>query len=170
MKWIGALIIICCTTLYGFYRANDLKERPKQIRQLRSALQSLEAEMLYGQTPLAKASLNISQQFNGPVSHFFDLFAKKLNEKETTAKKAWEESIELVWDELSLKTNEREVLFQFGATLGTMSREQQQKQLKLTQTHLERDELEAKDLQLRYEKMIKTLGFLAGLLIVILMI
>ena len=49
-------------------------------------------------------------------------------------------------------------------------RDQQQKQIKLTMVHLDREEAEAKENQLRYEKMLKSLGFLGGLLIVILML
>ncbi|AIC95033.1 stage III sporulation protein SpoIIIAB [Shouchella lehensis] len=169
MRWLGALLIICCTTLYGFYQARLLQERPQHIRQLRSALQSLEAEIVYGQTPLAKASINISKQLNGPVAALFKSFSLRLTERKATANKAWEAAIEDTWKSLSLKEKEKEVLLQFGATIGTMDRNHQQKQLKLTQTHLERDEEEARVIQARYEKMYKTLGVLAGLFIVILM-
>lgn len=169
MKWIGALIVICCTTLYGFYHAKRLSERPRQIRQLRTALQALEAEILYGQTPLAKACMNIANQLKGPISYFFEEFAELLGRRQATARVAWEETVKKVWPQMALLESEREILVQFGATLGTMDRNQQQKQLKLALTHLERDELEAKELQVRYEKMVKTLGVLAGLLIIILM-
>ncbi|WP_255301159.1 stage III sporulation protein SpoIIIAB [Bacillus sp. Marseille-P3800] len=169
MRWLGALLIIGCTTIYGFYQARLLQERPRHIRQLRSALQSLEAEMLYGQTPLAKASQNIAEQLKGPVAALFATFSRSLAEKKATAKDAWETAIHDTWKDLSLQEKEKEVLLQFGATLGTMDRVHQQKQLKLTQTHLERDEEEAKSIQARYEKMYKALGVLAGLLIVILM-
>ncbi|WP_054711545.1 stage III sporulation protein SpoIIIAB [Bacillus sp. JCM 19041] len=170
MKWIGALIVICCTTLYGLHYARKLSERPRQIRQLRTALQALEAEILFGQTPLAKACMNIAGQLKGPISYFFAEFAKHLDERQATARVAWEEAVDKVWPQTALMDSEREVLVQFGATLGTMDRNQQEKQLKLALTHLERDELEAKELQVRYEKMVKTLGVLAGLLIIILMV
>jgi stage III sporulation protein AB len=58
---------------------------------------------------------------------------------------------------------------QFGATLGQHDREHQQKQIRLTLNHLEREEGDAIESQNRYEKMLKSLGFLTGLLIVILM-
>ncbi len=59
---------------------------------------------------------------------------------------------------------------QFGETLGQHDRESQQKHIRLCITHLEREEEEAKALQPQYEKMIKSLGVLAGLLIVILLL
>ncbi|GIN11450.1 stage III sporulation protein AB [Shouchella clausii] len=170
MKWLGAALILLCSTLYGLEQAKKLRDRPQQIRQLRVALQALEAEMLYGQTPLAQASENIAKQLEGAVGDMFACFAAKLRERKQTAMDAWREALEAVWEETALKSGEREVLHQFGATLGTMDRSQQQKQLKLAQTHLEREELEAKETQLRYEKMAKTLGVLAGLLLVILFV
>ena len=69
----------------------------------------------------------------------------------------------------AFQQTEYEILQQFGETLGQHDRESQQKHIRLCITHLEREE-EAKALQLQYEKMIKSLGVLAGLLIVILLL
>ncbi|SDC04378.1 stage III sporulation protein SpoIIIAB [Shouchella lonarensis] len=168
MKWLGACFIVLCTTLYGFHKAKALRERPQQLRQLQVALRSLEAEIMFGQTPLAEASERIAAQLSEPLSQFFLQFSCKLQEKHVTVATAWMESLDETLRETALKQSEREVLRQFGTTLGTTDRTQQQKQLKLAQVHLERDELEAKDLQVRYEKMTKMLGILAGLLLVIL--
>ncbi|NEU29607.1 stage III sporulation protein SpoAB [bacterium LRH843] len=170
MKIVGALIIILATTWIGFEFAKRLSERPKQLRQLKVAIQSLEAEMIYGLTPLAVASENISKQMPGPISYFFKHFADRLCSEQETAYEAWENSIHKTWGHTSLLDSEREVMMQFGSTLGQHDREQQQKQIKMTLLHLEREEHEAREKQNRYEKMIKSLGFLTGLLIVILML
>ncbi|TWI55960.1 stage III sporulation protein SpoIIIAB [Halalkalibacter nanhaiisediminis] len=170
MKLIGAVIIILATTWVGFEWAKRLSERPRQLRQLKVAIQSLEAEMMYGLTPLAEASNHISKQLPKPISFLFAQFSDRLLNKQETAYEAWEESIREVWQHTSLLDSEREVMMQFGSTLGQHDREQQQKQIKLTLAHLEREEQEAKDRQNRYERMIKSLGFLTGLLIVILML
>ncbi|MBP3952315.1 stage III sporulation protein SpoIIIAB [Bacillus suaedae] len=170
MKLIGAAIIIFITTWIGFEFAKRLSDRPKQLRQLKVAIQSLEAEMMYGLTPLAEASENISKQLPKPVSSFFECFSKRLINKEETAYEAWQESLKETWAQTSMLESEREVMLQFGATLGQHDRQQQQKQIKLTLSHLDREEQEARERQQRYEKMIKSLGFLSGLLIVILML
>lgn len=170
MKLIGAVIIILATTWVGFECAKRLSERPRQLRQLKVAIQSLEAEMMYGLTPLAEASEHIAKQLPKPMSYFFEHFAHRLLAKQETAYQAWEESIRETWELTALLDSEREVMMQFGSTLGQHDREQQQKQIKLTLAHLEREEQEARDRQNRYERMIKSLGFLSGLLIVILML
>jgi stage III sporulation protein AB len=65
---------------------------------------------------------------------------------------------------------EREVMIDFGKTLGLSDRQDQLQHLRMAVANLKVEEDHARDEQVRYEKMCKTLGFLAGALLVILMI
>ncbi|GIN85515.1 stage III sporulation protein AB [Heyndrickxia sporothermodurans] len=170
VRIIGAVFIIFSTTWAGFEFSRHLSERPRQLRVLRTALQSLEAEIMYGHTPLHEAARKLSLQLPKPVSLFFEKFSAKLTTMDTTVKIAWEESLQEIWKMTALKKNEYEILIQFGETLGKHDRVTEQKQIILTLTHLEREEAEARDKQQRYEKMMKSFGFLSGLLIVILLL
>lgn len=170
MKLIGAVFIIVATTWTGMEASRHLSERPRQLRQLKSALQSLEAEIMFGHTPLHEASRRLATQLSKPLSKLFEVFAKKLMYSETTVKKAWEESLTEIWKLTALKQGEFEIMKQFGETLGRHDRISQQKQIMLTLTHLEREERDAIDKQVKYEKMVKSLGFLLGLLLIILFI
>lgn len=170
IKWIGAIVIITATTGGGFAWAKTFSDRPRQLRQLKTALQSLEAEIMYGLTPLDEACDHLAGQLTGPLTHFFKVFSHQLNSGRTTVQQAWEAALDIVWSDTALADSDREVMKQFGATLGKHDRDHQQKQIRLTLSHLEREEAEAKDAQYRYEKMIKSLGFLTGLLIVLLLI
>ena len=169
IKLLGAIIIIVATTWTGFEAAKHLSDRPRQLRALRSALQSLEAEIMYGHTPLHEASRRLAEQLTNPLSTFFDSFAKKLTDTETTVKEAWETSLKEVWKATALKQGEFEIMKQFGETLGRHDRFSQQKHIMLTLSHLEREEADAIDRQAKYEKMVKSLGFLSGLLLIILL-
>jgi stage III sporulation protein AB len=169
IKLIGAALIIAATTWTGIEASKQLSERPKQLRLLKSALQSLEAEIMYGHTPLHEASRKLSSQLQKPISLIFESFAAKLTESETTVRTAWEESLKEVWKSTAFKQGEYEILRQFGETLGRHDRVSQQKQIILTITHLEREEVDACDRQVKYEKMVKSLGFLSGLLLIILL-
>ncbi|MCM3650348.1 stage III sporulation protein SpoIIIAB [Metabacillus litoralis] len=169
IKWMGAVLIIVATTWAGFEAAKHLSERTRQLRQLKVALQSLEAEIMFGHTSLIVAAQNISKQLPKPLSLFFDQFAKKLVKGHTSVKGAWEESLQEVWSYTAFKQGEYEVLKQFGETLGQHDRISQQKHIKLTLSHLEREEADAIDRQNRYERMMKSLGVLSGVLLVILL-
>jgi len=169
MKWIGALLIILSCAWLGYSYAGSLEERVRQLRLLRTALQSLEAEILFGHAPLHEASRNIAKQFQGPVQNLFEWFAEKLLADERTAAEAWRETIMEIWRETSLKNREQEILLQFGETLGKHDLMQQQKQIQLALVHLEREELDAREREKNYGKMAKSLGLLTGLLLVILL-
>lgn len=169
IKLIGAIFIIVATTWTGFEAARHLSERPRQLRALRSALMSLDAEIMYGHTPLHEAARRLAAQLPSPLSAFFEGFARKLTDTETTVKDAWETSLKEVWRSTALKQGEFEIMKQFGETLGRHDRYSQQKHIMLTLTHLEREEADAVDKQAKYEKMVKSLGFLSGLLLIIIL-
>nr|WP_263325772.1 stage III sporulation protein SpoIIIAB [Neobacillus sp. Marseille-Q6967] len=170
VKIIGAILIIVATTWTGFEFAKHLSERPRQLRQLKSALQSLEAEIMYGHTPLHEAARRLAAQLPKPLAPFFEGFAKKLTDTETTVKDAWESSLKEIWKQTAFKQGEYEIMRQFGETLGRHDRLSQQKHIMLTLSHLEREEADAVESQAKYEKMVKSLGFLSGLLLIILLI
>ena len=170
IKLLGAVIIMIATTWAGFEAARKISARPRQLRQLKVALQSLEAEIMYTHTPLKEAAQKLQKQLPKPLNQLFVSFAKRLEVGETTVKEAWEESLKAVWPSLALKKGEYEILSQFGEMLGKSDKYHQQKQILLTLAHLEREESEAIDLQGKYEKMMKSLGFLSGLLLIILLI
>ncbi|AZU63279.1 stage III sporulation protein SpoIIIAB [Neobacillus mesonae] len=169
VKLIGAVFIIVATTVIGFEASRHFSDRPQQLRALRAALQSLEAEIMYGHTPLHEAARRLSAQLAKPLSTFFDSFARKLTDTETTVNEAWETSLREVWKSTALKKSEFEIMKQFGETLGRHDRFSQQKQIMLTLSHLEREEANAVQAQMKYEKMVKSLGFLSGLLLIILL-
>lgn len=170
VKLLGAVFILAATTWTGFEASRHLNERPRQLRQLKVALQSLEAEIMFGHTPLHEAARKLSKQLAKPLNWLFEIFAEKLIEEETTVRDAWLQSLDEIWKSTALKQGEYEILLQFGETLGRHDRYTQQKQILLAITHLEREELDARDRQSKYEKMVKSLGFLSGLLLIVLLI
>jgi len=170
IKLIGAALILASCTLMGFQLSRHLSERPRQLRYFKTALQALEAEIMFGHIPLQEASKRLSKQMPKPINLFFDNFSINLGHEEATVKSAWAESLNSVKAFLSLKPKDFEIITQFGETLGKHDRFQQQKQIALTMTHLEREENEALIAQSQYEKMIRNLGVLVGLLLIILLV
>lgn len=168
-KLIGSVIIIIATTWTGFEASRHFSERTRQVRQLKSALQTLDAEIMFGHTPLHEAARRLALQIPKPIAWLFDSFANKLTNGETTVKEAWDASLQEVWQTTALRNGELEIMKQFGETLGRHDRLSQQKQIMLTIAHLEREELDATDRQAKYEKMVRSLGFLTGLLLIILL-
>jgi stage III sporulation protein AB len=170
MKVIGALLILVAATWTGFELSRKLQQRPKQIRQLVSSLQVLEAEILYSQTSIIEASDKLAGQLPNPIGTFFRLLADNLQLQPARLYDCWEETTESWISNTALKPAEKDIWLQFGQTLGQHDFEQQQKHIQLAKTHLERELLESEEVNQRYGKMVRNLGFLTGLLIVLLLI
>ncbi|WP_188453684.1 stage III sporulation protein SpoIIIAB [Virgibacillus oceani] len=170
MKWVGVLLFIGTTTWIGFEISKRLNNRPKQIRQLKNALQILEAEILYSQLSLKDAFETIASQIPQPSQSFFKSLSDGMQKSGTDLSNLWKKRIDKFMKESALGNNEKEILLQFGQTLGQHDFIQQQKHIQLTVSHLNRELEEARDNQYKYSKMAKSLGFLCGLFIVLLLI
>src|SRR5699024_2575383 len=140
------------------------------IRQVKNALLILEAEILYSQSPLLEAFETIAKQVPNPMKSFFQSLVHKMQTHVYDLNGLWNSSVEELMDQSSLKENEAEILKQFGRTLGQHDFSQQQKHIQLSIHHLERELEEARDDQYKYSKMSKSLGFLSGVFIVLLLI
>src|SRR5690625_7676047 len=106
MKWIGALLLLSVTTWIGFDWSNKLNKRPTQIRQLKNALQILEAEMLYSQLPLQAAFVTISEQIPEPTKSFFQIISEKMHANQIDLLDIWDEQVNELMKESSLGKNE----------------------------------------------------------------
>lgn len=171
LKLIGFLLILASTTISGFYFAFRLKERCRQLRELLRILQVLETEIYYGSTPLASAFKQMGKQGEGAVARLFTRCAHYLEHTDGwTTYACWKRAIEDVKPRLALKEGDLEWLYHLGKVIGGSDRQDQHKHIRLIMTHLTQAEKEAEEEQAKQEKMYKTLGVLAGLLIVILML
>lgn len=170
IKLFAALSIIFATTKMGMNKSKAIAQRPKQLRQLKTALKSLEAEIMYGHTPLPMICEHLSKQIEGPIGSIFEQFQSHLLEGNKLVEDAWKSSLDSVWASTYLKKPEYEIMLQFGQTIGKHDKYTEQKQIVLALNHLEREEQEAFILQGKYEKMYVNLGFLSGLLIALLFV
>ncbi|WP_423227635.1 stage III sporulation protein SpoIIIAB [Paenibacillus filicis] len=170
IKLLGAGMILLAGTLLGFYQASQFARRPRQIGDAIRLLQRLETEIVYGFTPLPAALQSTGQSCATEVGLLFTRTAGELHRSEgRSVQLIWRETLNASWRNLSLKQGEKEVLLQFGATLGLTDREDQVKHLRLAVNQLLGQEEEARAEQQRYERMWKSLGLLMGALVVVLM-
>ncbi|MCI1882470.1 MAG: stage III sporulation protein AB [Sporolactobacillus sp.] len=169
IQFVGSALIIVAFSACGMLFARTYRERPKQIRQWRSALQSIETEIVYGRVPVEELAGRLSGRLPEPVRRFFVLLVDKLRTG-IPLDTAWEEAIREFWPTTSMRRAERDVILQFGATLGAEDTENQQKHIRLALADLEREEAEARAGQAANEKVFRNLGFLAGVLLVLLLL
>lgn len=171
LKLFGAVLILFAGTAIGFVQAGSYINRSKQLRMLIYALQRLETEINYGQTPLPAALQKSSEGISQPINRIFTDAALMLEEpRELSMQEAWQQAIDRVWGSTALKEREKDVLLRMGTVLGMSDAEDQQKHLQLAQLQLKGEEEQAIQEQQRYANMWRSLGTLGAILIVILMV
>lgn len=168
-KMIGATLIILAATLAGWYKARQYANRPRQIRQLIVALKRLETEIMYGFTPLPDALRVIAKQLKPPLQSIFEHAAGGMDNHNSTAQQSLHTAISQYWGHTDMKSAEKEIMVQLSYTLGTSDRADQAGHITAAISQLQHEELQARDEQVHYEKMYKSLGLLSGILVVILL-
>lgn len=170
MKVLGVILFISMTSWIGFDMSFQLTKRTKQIRQLIQSLQVLEAEMGYSKLTLQQIFLAISTKTPDPVATFYGRLGEKLTGIVPDFLSVWTNELDYLQSISALKRNEIEILEQFGSTLGQYTFMEQQKHIVLAIHHLQNELEEAYDRQLKYSKVMKSLGVLIGIFIVLLLI
>ncbi len=163
------MILFTCTWV-GIDIARNYSRRPKEIRELLQALQIMEAEIVYAQEPLHRVFSYISKQLSFPVSDLFYELGDELTHSDRSLQEIWDETFSRKWRNTAMKKKEKEVLIQFGQSLGLHNLEQQQKQIQLAKVHLQHELDDALEEEKRFSGMFRTLGVLSGILFVLLFI
>ncbi|WP_169713544.1 stage III sporulation protein SpoIIIAB [Paludifilum halophilum] len=169
IKLLGAALILLSTSIIGFRTAKSFADRPRQIRRLRTSLSLLETEIIYGSRRLDQVCEHIARREKKPIGILYQRCTEYLKGLDgVSTYECWKKAVDEVWPETAMKAPEREVLIDFGKTLGISNREDQLANLARVKSNLQVEENQAREEQTRYEKMCKSLGILAGALIVIL--
>ncbi|WP_227765977.1 stage III sporulation protein SpoIIIAB [Zhaonella formicivorans] len=171
LKLAGAALIVFACSSFGFYMANRFKLRSLQLRALRSLLNLLETEMIYTSTPLPVALEKIARHSVEPL----DMLLLKTREEllkgdGVTAGEAWQKAVDDVKKLTCLDEEDLGILREFGVGLGGSEKSEQIKNLELTKELLKQQEWKAEQRRQQNERMWRTMGFLAGLAIVLIMI
>lgn len=170
-KLLGATLLIGAAAGIGFIQAATYAARPKQLRLLHHALSRLETAIMYAHTPLSAAFHDIAQQMS-PALHVIFVSAAQAMEQSSaissTAREAWQQAWDQHGGNTALNTADLRIVREFGYTLGVSDREDQCKHIRLAIKQLEQEEWTAQEEHKRYGVMCRSLGVLAGLLVVIL--
>ncbi|GAA4709890.1 stage III sporulation protein SpoIIIAB [Brevibacillus fulvus] len=170
VKLIGCILVLFSASMVGWQLGRRYANRSSQLRALLLALQMLETEIVFGLTPLNRAFVKIGQRVPREIGNLFQTAAELLQTaRELSTQACLQAAIDKHWPQTALRKDERDVLSSLAFVLGSSDVEDQQKHLRLAITHLHALEEEARVEQGKYEKMYKSLGFLGGLLVVILM-
>lgn len=171
LKIVGGLLVVSASGLLGILFSNRLSIRYKELNNLRRYMQMLETEVIYGATPLPAALRNISDKAEGLISRFFSTISDSLEDRSFyTVRDAWTYSAEAVLKDSSLDRADIELVKSFGNILGCSDREDQKKHFELFYLQIKHQESAAQEEINRSAKMYRSLGFLLGIAVVVVLI
>ncbi|RKL68763.1 stage III sporulation protein AB [Salipaludibacillus neizhouensis] len=170
MIWIGAIFIVLASALIGMELSKRLERRTLLLRHMKVALETFDTEVAFAMMPLSEALIQISRQLPDPAKQFLFSVGERIGENRGSVVEIWEEELDLWKKNIDLNNQDIEVIRQFGQTLGKQDLEGQRKQIQLTQSYLTHREQVAVDSQKTYQSMYRSLGFLGGLLLVIMLL
>lgn len=170
LKLLGGVMIIISSGLLGISIANKYTGRPRELRNFRRSLQLLETEILYGATPLPQAFKYISSKLNDYLGDFYLQVSVGISSKNCSSfSSVWSEKINQM-ENSNLSKGDKELMLEFGYILGTSDRLDQEKHFKLIYKQLELFEEQAEEEKKKSEKMYRSLGFLFGIMIFVVLL
>ena len=171
IKVINSCVIVLLSTLIGLELSKGFVLRTKELSALQGALSRLETEIVHYASRLPEAMIRIGESIGGGTGELFCLTGHSLREKrQFEVGEAWSDSLEQLKEKLHLKPEELEILRRFGNQLGSSDKEGQVKFIKLTLMQLHEEELKARAIREKYEKMYRSLGLLGGIALAIILL
>ena len=170
MKLAGSILVIAAGASMGFNMAARYKDRPQHIRQLINGVVALKSYIRYASTPLAEAFCQSAKGLSGSVCALFEAIGIYLRQEAAlTPQEAIVKSMSS-HNQLALKQQEREAFILFGANLGQMNREEQERYCDMIIAQLEKIERDALMLRDQNVAMYRYLGVCGGMTVAILLI
>ncbi|MCY0893137.1 MAG: stage III sporulation protein AB [Acidibacillus sp.] len=168
----GASIVMVGSAVYGRQFSLYFRARPQELRQLAAMLRSLRVDISYQRLPLQEAFLHASRQGQAghALSELFITASEALGHPGSTAFEAWRDALQQHLPKLHLSTEDVHILESLGHSIGMTGVVEQAAQLDAALALLNDRERDAMEERTRYERVYQTLGVLAGVLIVVMLI
>lgn len=171
VKLIASSILLFASGAIGYLISLRYSLRVKEISTFIIALNNLEAEILYYSNSLPLSMKRIAFKIDSSVSSFFlDTYESLSSMKGYTIEEAWKASVLKNYKKTSLTKEDIQIIIDFGKDLGIGNKEIQKNYFIYTKNLLEEQRKKAKKEKEVNSRLYNRLGFLIGLVIVIILI
>ena len=168
IKLFGALIVIASTFMAGVFFSERELMRIEDLEELRRGLGLLKGEVDFCLRPMGEALILVGGRLKGGVSELFIKAGEAMEKRQgESAGDIWEKTITSLADSLFFNTKDLEHIGAFGESLGHLDRNSQVKDIDLTEKFIVEEILKAQEGFSKNSKLYKSLGFLGGVFIVI---
>ena len=162
-------LVLSDSAMIGFGIAKNYADRPRQLQSLRTGVEMLLTEIVYAATPLSEALIGVGKTQGQPIAEFFNEVGTGISEM-MTVNEAWSRGLEGLQSSSALLLPDLEVLRSLGEVIGVSNREDQERHLLLACQRLHAQHVVATDEASRNVRMWRYLGFLIGVVVVIIIL
>jgi stage III sporulation protein AB len=171
MKIIGCILVITSSTGMGFFFSNEMRCRIEELKELKKLISLLRGDIRYANTPLPEAISSITRRHSGRFDNFFNFVSKSLHDfSGHTFSEIWKEAVHKELADTSLSKKDKLHLIQFGESLGYLDKDMQMNTIDLFLSQLEDEIKDISKTVKEKEYLYNTLGIMAGIFIIIIMI
>lgn len=170
-KLAGICLILCSSTAIGFLLSNNLKERIEELELIKKLLLMLRGEIKYSHATLSEAFQAIGKRLKAPYGSMLLQVSEQMDSMEgQTLTQIWEKNLVGALTESCLRKEDREKLLALGGQLGYLDMEMQINTIELYLEQIQEEIKGARENLKKNGKLYQTMGVMAGIFLVILMV
>ena len=166
IKWIILIAILGLSTSIGIKISQRYMRREFELKEVKSALNMFKSKIKYTYEPIPDTFMEIANNYSCNISNMFRTASIKMKEK--SAGEAWNEAVDSTYS--NMNNEDKNVLKSLSKMLGKTDLDGQLKEIELTDNFLNYQIEKAEKERMKNEKLYKTLGFVAGVGIVIILV
>lgn len=171
IKIVFNSLILIFSSIMGFALGNIYSKRAKNLLDLQYCVRVLQSEIINGSTPLPLALENVSLKGRGSIAKLFKCIRDDLiNEKREDIYISFSLQEKILTSKYAFNSKDIEVFLYLGKILGKSNSRDQDKNMEFIISQLENHYIEADEEKSKNTKLYRTLGFLIGLGLVIILI
>lgn len=160
------MFLIC--TFIGFFLGENYKRRSIQLKEFQKGLLLLSNEIIYANTPLPEALLEISKKVSSPISEVFNEMSFSLeNGYLGTIYESFENAYRNSKENMNLLDDDYKIINDFFKTLGSSGVTGQDKIFKVALDNIDINYKEARKFEKENIKLYRTLGVSIGAMLAI---
>ena len=169
LKWMGALLVVSCSSLLSMSRVLRSRQRVRALNALLDGLCLLRGELSASAPALPALLISLSRKATQPAAELFGAVAEHLQRDEQSFSSAWELALGET-ESLLLLPEEHQALLTLGAVLGRNSAAEQCAEVQRTEAKLRLFlELEEKE-RMKQNRVYAAVGTGAGAMLAILLL
>ncbi|MFW6021906.1 MAG: hypothetical protein ACOCQW_00085 [Halanaerobiaceae bacterium] len=169
IKMIGSLLILISGSSIGWILANKYLQRIQELKELQLAFNILSSEIAYGRTLLPRALKLTGGTISYPLAGIFENAGSELKKSRTgNFAELWENIIKTYMSKSYLKSEDIDILLNWGCQVGSSDLENQINIINITIKRLQQNEKLAKEAAEKRVKPMRYAGVLLSLMVIIL--